>query len=119
MTYARPRDGFRWESLTLKDVEGVELCWGASLPLSASPDKWLRVIGFDESTCLYIITDDDDNCFTAQPIDLEFSEVLPKPSTGKHAGGRDNTRDLDIARDWALMEALAQVDKLTELLRRN
>jgi hypothetical protein len=60
---------------------------------------------------------DSDTYFTAQSIDLEFVEVLPKPSTGKHAGGRDNTRDLDIAKDWALMEALTQVEQLTALLR--
>jgi hypothetical protein len=118
MTYARPRDGFRWESLTLKDIEGVELCWGASLPFRSTEGKWLKVLGFDERTCLYIVAEpDSDTYFTAQSIDLEFVEVLPKPSTGKHAGGRDNTRDLDIAKDWALMEALTQVEQLTALLR--
>lgn len=35
----------------------------------------------------------------------------------KHAGDRDNTRDLDIGKDWALMEALNEIDELNALLR--
>lgn len=123
--YARPRQGENWESLQLSTIEGEALAWGASLPIKTEIANWVQIVGFDgERTGRYVLTDDGgESLFTAQSIDLVFTDTLPQPTTtewktmAKHAGDRDNTRDLDISRDWALMEALNEIEELNSKLR--
>ena len=71
MAYARPRqdqEPLTWEDLNLKRLDNAEL---GCLPRS----EWVKAVCFDgEQTGLYVLTDDEDNYFTAHSIDLEFKE---------------------------------------------
>lgn len=74
MTYARPRqdqEPLTWQELDLRTLEYVPLAWQPQ-------SEWVKAVCFDgEQTGLYVLTDDDDNYFTAHSIDLEFAEEIP------------------------------------------
>ena len=68
MTYARVRDG-NWSQLYLRTIENMMVNWVDELP------EWVSVACFDSAQSgLYVLTHDGENHFTAQSIDLEFTE---------------------------------------------
>jgi hypothetical protein len=70
----RPELKMSWVEAELRDLEGNELYWRPKT-------EWVKSICFDGiESGLYVLTEDDDNYFTAHSIDLEFEEEIPAES---------------------------------------